>query len=53
MKTINIYISESDAEEMAQDLRNGEEGVWQSWIPLIEGTDERVNLVIHLGDEEE
>ncbi len=53
MKTIKIYISETDAEDIATASRKGKERLYTTWSPLIEGTTERVNLKIYLGEEDE
>ena len=37
---------------MSSELRKGREGLYDTWMPVISETGERINLEIHLGNEE-
>ena len=52
MRTVKIFFSENDVEDMASDIRKGREGLYDTWMPVISETGERINLEIHLGNEE-
>ena len=53
MKTIKIYITEGDAEDIVSNIIKGREGLYATWQYPIEETGEQVNIEIHLGDEDE
>lgn len=53
MKKVKIFISENDAEDIVSNIIKGREGLYATWNYKIEGTDEPIDIEIHLGDEED
>lgn len=53
MKTIKIYVTKFDANDMLIDLHKGRMGLYDTWtFPIIE-TGENINIEIHLGHEDD
>jgi hypothetical protein len=53
IKTVKIYFSEEDLEDMATSFHNERGGLWNTWIPVDEnGTPVKVELWLEKEEED-
>ena len=53
MKTIKIFITENDAEDIVSNIIRGREGLYANWQYPVKETGEQMNIEIHIGINED